>query len=86
MCAWQSPKWVAREHACKVSIQECPWLLLQIGTLTLRKLKDLEKESGMTGSKEGGSSKKAAPKDEVIGPAPPCEALPCLASTAGCVY
>lgn len=46
-------------------IQECPCLLLQIGTLTLRKLKDLEKESGMTGSKEGGSSKKAEPKDEV---------------------
>ena len=44
---------------------ECHCLLLQIGTLTLRKLKDLEKESGMTGSKEGGSSKKAGPTDEV---------------------
>ena len=43
----------------------CPCLLLQIGTLTLRKLRDLEKESGMTGSKEGGSSRKAEPKEEV---------------------
>ena len=38
---------------------------VQIGSLTLRKLRDLEKESGMTGSKEGGSSKKAEPKEEV---------------------
>lgn len=40
-------------------------MLLQIGTLTLRKLKELEKESGMTGSKDGGSAKKAEPKHEV---------------------
>lgn len=40
----------------------CWWL--QIGSLTLRKLRDLEKESGMTGgSKEG--AKKKAPADEV---------------------
>ncbi len=38
---------------------------VQIGSLTLRKLRDLEKESGMTGSKDGGSSKKAEPKEEV---------------------
>lgn len=38
---------------------------LQIGTLTLRKLRDLEKESGMTGSKEGGSARKAEPREEV---------------------
>ena len=38
---------------------------LQIGSLTLRKLRDLEKESGMTGSKDGGSAKKAEPKEEV---------------------
>ena len=50
-------------------------LSLQIGSLTLRKLRDLEKESGMTGSKEGESSKKAAPKDEV---APRISTLPVL--------
>ena len=38
---------------------------MQIGSLTLRKLRDLEKESGMTGSKDGGSAKKAEPKEEV---------------------
>jgi hypothetical protein len=39
--------------------------LVQIGTLTLRKLRDLEKESGMTGSKEGGSARRAEPTEEV---------------------
>lgn len=34
----------------------------QIGTLTLRKLRDLEKESGMTGSKDG--AKKAGPAED----------------------
>jgi hypothetical protein len=37
---------------------------MQIGSLTLRKLRELEKESGMTGgSKEG--AKKSAPTEEV---------------------
>lgn len=43
---------------------------MQIGSLTLRKLRDLEKESGMTGSKDGGS-KKEAPADEVRASAAP---------------
>ena len=67
----------------------CPCLLLQIGTLTLRKLKDLEKESGMTGSKDGGSSKKAEPKDEVRPwqPRSLCLAIPTRAlSIADCAY
>ena len=38
---------------------------VQIGSLTLRKLRDLEKESGMTGGKDGDSAKKAEPKEEV---------------------
>ena len=54
---------------------------LQIGTLTLRKLRDLEKESGMTGSKEGSSARKAEPREEVR-PNPEfltrCTCLPCL--------
>jgi hypothetical protein len=31
--------------------------VLQIGTLTLRKLRELEKESGMTGNKDGAKKK-----------------------------
>ncbi len=38
--------------------------LLQIGSLTLRKLRDLEKESGMTGGAKDGAKKKA-PAEEV---------------------
>ncbi|CAL8464659.1 g4194 [Coccomyxa elongata] len=67
-----------------------PIPLEEIGSLTLRKLRDLEKESGMTGgSKEG--SKKKAPTDE--GPDPdevmaaastgPAEKQPLLPAAAG---
>ena len=40
---------------------------LQVGTLTLRKLKDMEKEHGLQGTKDGGSgmSGKAGPAEEV---------------------
>ena len=40
---------------------------LQVGTLTLRKLKDMEKEHGLQGTKDGGSgvSRKAGAAEEV---------------------
>ena len=40
---------------------------LQVGTLTLRKLKEMEKEHGLQGTKDGGSgvSTKVGPAEEV---------------------